>query len=54
VEVDEDCCRAEDDEHLVARDDLCGKVAVVVVALRDDIDDDGGVRWKASTHVSEE
>ncbi len=53
MEVEEDCCRAEDDEHLVARDDLCGKVDVVV-ALRDDIDDGGGVRWKASTHVSEE
>ncbi len=50
--VVEDCCRAEDEEHLVARDELCS--AAVVVALRDDIGDDGGVRWKASTHVSEE
>lgn len=32
----------------MARDDLRGKV----VAL--DVDDDDGVRWKASTHVSEE
>lgn len=36
----------------MARDDLRGKVVALVVVR--DVDDDDGVRWKASTHVSEE